>query len=141
MDFSKKIVTLTLALMLSIATILVHPVAFADTDDDYTITPYYTLISSIHGTCTIENGTIGLAGTVNTAGKATSAKVTVLLQKNAGSGWKNVKSFSATGTSKATVMETYTPEEGVFYRAKITGDVSNESDSESVTITTSVCGL
>lgn len=141
MVLKKKSLALMVTLLFWLSSGSLSMVAHAKTSDDVIITPYYTLISSIHGTCTIDNGKIALAGTVNTAGKATSAKVTVLLQKNAGGGWKDVKTFSQTGTSKATVMDTYTPESGVFYRAKITGEVSNSSDNESVTITTTAVGL
>ncbi|NLO86158.1 MAG: hypothetical protein GX096_12160 [Clostridiales bacterium] len=137
----KRILALLLALLVSTCSIPMVPTAMAAPTDDPSISLFYTMISSIHGTCYIENGLVVLASTVNSAGKATYAKATVLLQKKTGLGWEDVKSWSETGTTKATVMKTYTAESGTFYRAKITGYVSNGSNSETDTITTKAVSL
>lgn len=137
----KKTLALLLTLLIFTSSIPMVSTAMAAPIDDAGISLFYTMISSIHGTCYIENGLVVVASTVNSAGKATYAKATVLLQKNTGSGWTDVKSWSETGTTKATVMETYTAESGTFYRAKITGYVSNGSANETDTITSKVVSL
>lgn len=142
MVLRKKLVTLLTALMLFISVCPALPTtAHAETATHTIITPFYKLVATIHGTCYIENEKLALAASVNTAGKATSAKITITLQKKDGGPWEDVISYSETGTSSANVMKSYTPKDGVLYRAKITGTVSNSSDSETVTITTSVVGL
>lgn len=126
----KRIIPILLVAMLCLGTVLVPQVSIAD-ESGIIITPFYTIISSIHGTCYIENGLVVVSGTVNSAGNATYAKVTVVLEKNSGSGWVTEKEWSKVGVSKATLQETRSAASGVLYRATITGYVSNDSGSES----------
>ena len=106
------------------------------------ISPFYDMIFSIHGSCYIENGVLNMSGTVSAqGGKTTSAKVTITLQYDNGSGWKNGSSWSATGTNSATRMATTTAAHGTFYRLKITGTITYNGVSESDTIYTRVTAL
>lgn len=109
---------------------------------DGIIQPFYTLILSIHGTCYIDNGKLAMSGTVTAqGGKADSAKVSITLQYNNGSGWKDGSSWSATGTTSATKQATATPASGTLYRLKIKGTITYNSSSESDTIYTSVVAI
>lgn len=94
------------------------------------ISPRYSMISSIHGACYIENGTLDLSGTVTARAKTDYAKVTLTLQAHIGGKWKNQGSWSATGTITATKMKELPAERDVLYRLKITGYVSNSESGE-----------
>ena len=52
------------------------------------ITPYYSMISSIHGACYIVSGTLDLSGTVTARVPTTLAKVTLTLQAHRNGKWK-----------------------------------------------------
>jgi hypothetical protein len=141
----KRIIALLLAVMLlPIAAIAEE--TLQSTGGDYqgmsTIVPFYDMIFTLHGTCYIENGKLALSGTVSSqGGKTTTAKVTITLQYNAGSGWKDGSSWSATGTNSATKQATATPSTNTFYRLKIKGTITYNGTSESDTIYSSVVAI
>lgn len=88
------------------------------------ISPRYTHIKRLVGKCNYNNNLVSLSATILPYDAKNQTSLSVTLQRQEGSQWKNVKTWSAKGSGiRGTVFsKEYAVKEGT-YRIKVTGKV------------------
>lgn len=86
--------------------------------------PRYTHIKKFHADCSLQGGTVSINAFVSPLNSNYQTSLSVTLQRQEGSQWKNVKTWSAKGSgTRGTVFsKEYAVKEGT-YRIKVTGKV------------------
>lgn len=88
------------------------------------IAPRYTYIKRFFGKCSYNNNSVSLSATILPYDAKNQTSLSVTLQRQEGSQWKNVKTWSAKGSgTRGTVFsKEYAVKDG-SYRIKVTGKV------------------
>ena len=117
---------LSLVLVLTIVFVTACPVIAAESDPP--ISPRYTYISLLSASLSI-NDTTGISTSTASSriSGASSLKVVCKLQRYNGSSWTTVQTWTATGTSSASIAKSWAVYSGYTYRAYVTCSVYNSA--------------
>ena len=109
------------------------PSEYYETSKETGITPKYSKIATLSGSCSNhEGGILGLSASLYTqGGTTTSVRLVTALQVSTGSGWSTVVSWVSTGSTQVTWITSYPGKIGEIYRLRVCGVAYNDNDSES----------
>jgi len=96
-------------------------------DTEVVITPFWINTDVARATISVSNLVLKPSAYIKAKSTSTVITGTLYLERESGSSWITVKSWSISGTGTLTVSKSYTGTSGVTYRARVAVSVGGES--------------